>query len=122
MLSQNKSFQVCLSPGCVADGACDTLDKLRAVAPPEVEVGAGTCESLCGNGPVVSQTDGDDKKVIHRRVAGSALVDLLSEYPIHSAIVEGYELVSQAKQHFIKKEYQEAIPLYEQGIQKAIVS
>jgi hypothetical protein len=58
--------------------------------------------------------------VIHRRVAGSALVDLLSEYPIHPALVEGYELVSQAKQHFIKKEYQEAIPLYEQGIQKAL--
>jgi tetratricopeptide (TPR) repeat protein len=71
-------------------------------------------------GPVISQTDGNDKKVIHRRGAGSALLHLLGEYPVSSALVEGYELVSQAKQHFSKKEYQEAIPLYEKGIQMAL--
>ena len=49
------SFSVCLSPGCVADGAQATLDKLQALAPPTVvTVEAGTCESLCGSGPIVS--------------------------------------------------------------------
>lgn len=116
------SFQVCLSPGCAADGACETLDKLQALAPPQVEVSAGTCESLCGSGPVVSFHGEDFKKVIHKRVAGKALLDLLlSHYPIHPSLLEGYELVAQAKQYFLKKDYQRAIPLYERGIQMALV-
>jgi len=113
------SFQVCLSPGCVADGAHKTLDKLQAVAPPEVNVVAGTCESLCGNGPVVIQPC-DKKKVVHRRISGDALLDLLSEYAIDPNLLEGYDLVSQAHDLFMKKVYQDAIPLYEKGIAMAL--
>ena len=115
-------FQVCLSPGCAADGAQETLDKLQALAPPEVEICAGTCESLCGSGPVVSFHGQDNKKVIHKRVSGKALLDLLlSQYPIHPSLLDGYELVAQAKQYFLKKDYLKAILLYEQGIQLALV-
>lgn len=114
------SFQVCLSPGCVADGAHKTLDKLQALAPPQVEISAGTCESLCGNGPVVSQCSKEKNKIIHRRISGDALLDLLSEYAIDANLLEGYDLVSQAQDLFQKKLYEESIPLYEKGIGMAL--
>lgn len=113
------SFQVCLSPGCVADGAQRTLDKLHAVAPPQAHVTAGTCESLCGNGPIVTQPS-NKQKVIHRRISGDALLDLLNDYAIDPALLEGYDLVAQAQDLFVKKEYQQAIPLYEKGIAMAL--
>lgn len=114
------SFQVCLSPGCVADGAHKTLDKLRAVAPSHAEINAGTCESLCGNGPIVSQVSGEKKKIIHRRISGDALLALLTDYAVDPALLEGYDLVSQAQDYFRKKKYQEAILLYEKGIRIAL--
>lgn len=63
-------MEVCLSPGCVADGAEHTLLGLRTLLSfsssatlsdkgeekkdlPSVVVKAGDCVSLCGNGPIV---------------------------------------------------------------------
>lgn len=114
------SFQVCLSPGCVADGAHKTLDKLQALAPPQVDISPGTCESLCGNGPVVSSESSEAKRMIHRRISGEALLDLLSEYTIPPQLLDGYDLVAQAQDLFVKKDYDAAIPLYEEGIGLAL--
>jgi hypothetical protein len=47
------AYEVCLLPGCVADVASATLDKLQALAPPNVIVQGGGCSSACGNGPIV---------------------------------------------------------------------
>jgi hypothetical protein len=60
--------EVCLSPGCRADGAQATLVKLRALSATAMgptmggtegggpTVRGGACCSLCGNGPVVTVT------------------------------------------------------------------
>lgn len=120
---QKVSFSVCLSPGCVADGALKTLDKLTALAPANVDVMPGTCESLCGNGPVVVTNSPDDKKVIHRRITGDALLELLTsdaEHAIDSSLLKGYDLVAQAQDLFENKKYEQAIPLYEDGIEMAL--
>jgi hypothetical protein len=53
------TYEVCLSPGCIADGAQVTLQKLQALVPYSSSsttrycVKAGVCQSLCGNGPIV---------------------------------------------------------------------
>lgn len=62
-------LEVCLSPGCLADGARATLFRLRALAaalPSEASSAAGrttsvrggACCSLCGSGPVVTERTG----------------------------------------------------------------
>jgi hypothetical protein len=47
------TVQVCLSPGCIADGAAVTMEKLQALAPAHVRIQQGGCSSFCGSGPVV---------------------------------------------------------------------
>jgi hypothetical protein len=116
-----KMYEVCLSPGCIADGAQVTLDKLQALAPPGVSVKPGVCCSLCGNGPVV--LEGENKK--HRRVSGKKLLDLLVEEkgdlsPQQQAIAEGYDLVTEAATALYGKDYSKAVQLYEEGIAKAL--
>ena len=65
--------EVCTSPGCLADGAKDTLRKLQALAPSSSSTGSivtvceGDCQSLCGNGPIVV-IDGTKKM---RKVKGN---------------------------------------------------
>jgi tetratricopeptide (TPR) repeat protein len=87
-------YEVCLSPGCMADGAKATLERLQALAPPNVIVQPGRCSSACGHGPVVlenppendensGKTTLNTKKrksvqVQHRRVKGAKIMDLLS--------------------------------------------
>jgi tetratricopeptide (TPR) repeat protein len=132
------TYEVCLSPGCIADGASQTLEKLQALAPPNVIVKAGSCSSLCGNGPVLdvhssSGADDDDppnknKKVVtkkHRKVSGAKILDLLesndedgsgSKGP-PEALIEGYDLVLQADDLFTKsKDYAQAVQLYEKAL------
>jgi hypothetical protein len=83
-------YQVCLSPGCVADGAEDTLERFQAMAPPHIIIEAGVCSSLCGNGPVVLMNppehgDAAMKKktpaVRHRKVKGDKILELLCAPP-----------------------------------------
>jgi tetratricopeptide (TPR) repeat protein len=132
------TYEVCLSPGCIADGASQTLEKLQALAPPNVIVKAGSCSSLCGNGPVlvIQSTGGTEeedfpnrnKKVVtkkHRKVSGAKILDLLegndeddsgSTGP-PEALIEGYELVLQADALFTKsKDYAQAVQLYEKAL------
>jgi tetratricopeptide (TPR) repeat protein len=132
------TYEVCLSPGCIADGASQTLEKLQALAPPNVIVKAGSCSSLCGNGPVLvahssSGADNDDppnmnKKVVtkkHRKVSGAKILELLESNDENDsgstgppeALVEGYELVLQADDLFTKsKDYAQAVQLYEKAL------
>ena len=65
--SSIRNLEVCMSPGCIADGADQALLKLQALSSSssssitgdgtndndEVFVQPGVCCSLCGNGPVV---------------------------------------------------------------------
>jgi tetratricopeptide (TPR) repeat protein len=128
------TYEVCLSPGCIADGASQTLEKLQALAPPNVIVKAGSCSSMCGNGPVLvvysssGADDNDDKKVVtkkHRKVSGEKILSLLEGNDENDsgstgppkALIEGYELVLQADDLFTKsKDYAQAVQLYEKAL------
>lgn len=127
-----KIFEVCLSPGCIADGAQATLEQLQALAPPGIEVKPGVCCSLCGNGPIVMcPTDKTVKK--NRRVSGPKLIALLEETStsdnegenddtnniIPPALLQGYDLSLQAEEAFNKKDYETVLQLYEEVIEIA---
>jgi len=143
------SWHVCLSPGCVADGAHATLAKLKALAPPGTQICPGPCESQCGKGPIVTavvnhettaatttvRANANQKKVIYSRMTGNALLDLLllannnsnsgivppTYDEMNPCLLEGYELVEQANDYFrIQHDYKRAIPLYEAGIELAV--
>jgi hypothetical protein len=115
---QLTTYEVCLSPGCVADGAQETLEKLQALAPPNVIVKAGSCSSFCGSGPVVLGSGETTSK--HRKVSGKKVLELLfpdaGDMRPSVELVGGYELVLQADQVFSKKDYATAVQLYEQAL------
>lgn len=145
-------YKVCLSPGCISDGAKETLERLQALAPPNVIVQEGGCISACGNGPVVVQSDhliesGDDAKgrtkvhtKEHRRVKGEKLANLLaprkddedhdgSDDSVTRAfaetpenIIKGYEIVMEADECFKKNNFKEAARLYEEAISVSFVA
>ena len=85
-------YEVCLSPGCVADGAQATLERMQALAPPHVVVQAGTCSSLCGNGPVVLQDNNQDvtkkKPTTHRKVKHDKILQLLYPPPQEQVVAD----------------------------------
>ena len=132
------TYEVCLSPGCIADGASQTLEKLQALAPPNGIVKAGSCSSQCGNGPILvvhssSGADNDDspnmnKKVVtkkYHKVSGAKILNLLEGNGENDsgstgppeALIEGYELVLQADDLFTKsKDYAQAVQLYEKAL------
>ena len=71
------------------------------------------------------------KKTLHRCISGDALWKLLlsssarcnendGEYAMDDALWNGYSLVEQAHAYFKKKQYQDAIPLYKEGIAMAL--
>lgn len=93
-------YEVCMSPGCMADGASSTLQKLQALVPPGDEVVEGVCCSLCGNGPIV-MTPTEKMITKHRRTKGAKLLEILS----------------QDKQAKLSQQLVEAYALYEQGIE-----
>jgi tetratricopeptide (TPR) repeat protein len=115
-LRGGNTLEVCLSPGCVADGAKATLEKLQSLAPPDLTVIPGVCCSLCGNGPVVMDQNNNKK---FRRISGQKLLDLLfEEQEMNSqqkAIVGGYDLITQADGMLAANNYQEAVRLYEEA-------
>uniref|UniRef100_A0A6U3QKT8 Uncharacterized protein n=1 Tax=Ditylum brightwellii TaxID=49249 RepID=A0A6U3QKT8_9STRA len=133
---QQQLLEVCLSPGCIADGAKETLSRLCAFAPPGVQVLPGKCASACGAGPVVMDIMTDDKKIVHKRVSGDVLLNLLleginnkdekegeeknSSCAVPNEIIEGYEIIIQADDAMSKKDYEEAAALYRQGIDAAL--
>jgi hypothetical protein len=120
-------FEVCLSPGCIADGAQSTLDQLFALAPPGVWAKPGVCCSLCGNGPIV--VDNANNKKYKRVVSGTAkVVDLVSQNgefgktltSMQQAILDGYDVITQANEALAKQDFAAAESLYEKGITTAL--
>jgi hypothetical protein len=109
------TYEVCLSPGCVADGAESTLLKMQALAPPSLCVQGGVCCSLCGNGPVVF----DDNKR-HRKVSETKLLSLLyGDEGINlqqEAVLEGFNLVVEADAAMKSNDCEKAVALYEKGL------
>ncbi|CAB9497060.1 expressed unknown protein [Seminavis robusta] len=124
------TWEVCISPACISDGAHETLETLQALAPPGSVVTTGVCCSLCGNGPVVMNPD-DKKPKKHRRVKGQdKILKLLLEdqqqqeegMAIPESLTEGYQLSRQAEDAFLKKDHEQAVTLYEKSIDIAFRS
>lgn len=128
-----KVLRVCQSPGCIADGAVDTLDSLSALSPPSIQVCKGPCISLCGSGPVVEVCNIEDTTSIKKkRIKGSkSILALLNELKrdeedgdeimkqyMFDRLVMGYELAQEANDIMYKaKDYKKSIELYEDAIQ-----
>jgi tetratricopeptide (TPR) repeat protein len=106
----------------------DTVTHIRAssdlrqfaLAPPGVSVKPGVCCSFCGNGPVV--VDNANKKKYKRVVSGTAkVVDLVSQNgglgetltSMQQAILDGYDVITQANDALAKKDFAAAESLYE---------
>jgi tetratricopeptide (TPR) repeat protein len=117
----NQVLEVCLSPGCMADGASEALVKLQALAPSDWTVEEGGCESLCGKGPIVIQNP-ETKKILHKRISGDALLTLLEELEanVPDTMVQGYNIIAQADEAVKKKSNEKAVQLYEEGISMAL--
>jgi tetratricopeptide (TPR) repeat protein len=119
-------YRVCLSPGCVADGALKTYEQLLALAPPHVIVEAGSCHSLCGNGPVIdatptvkSTTSSSSNNKRMRKVSGPKVLQLLQDEGVIPELAEGYALVLKGDEAFAARQYSHAIELYEKAVQMA---
>jgi tetratricopeptide (TPR) repeat protein len=124
-------YRVCLSPGCVADGALKTYEQLLALAPPHVIVEAGSCHSLCGNGPVIdatttavksttttsSSSPNNNKRM--RKVSGPKVLQLLQDEGVIPELAEGYTLVLKGDEAFAAQQYSTAIELYEKAVHVA---
>jgi hypothetical protein len=112
---------------------------MQALAPPHVTVESGNCHSICGQGPVVTNTA--SSHTITRRVLANSdkLLQLLllfdessseesndnddekEEEELDSSVVptvllQGYDLVQQGHKALEKKLYAEALKYYEQGM------
>ena len=117
-------LQVCLSPGCTSDGAVETLEKMKALAPANVIVEAGSCVSLCGSGPVVQSKTSDAPPTKEKRIKNDEKI-LQMLYPTGGAptdLVEGYELVQKGDTLFAKENYARAVELYEKAVNVAFRS
>ena len=131
--------EVCLSPGCLGDGASNTLSRLKAYAHPSICVKEGSCQSLCGKGPILIQNpDGDGSKKRGRKVLLKFmkddkklipfLEDLLEEGEknetndnrIPAALIEGYNLIDKGFEAFDQRSFTEASQLLKAGIVKAL--
>lgn len=126
--STSTKYEVCLSPGCIADGAEATLRKMQALAPPGVLVEPGVCCSFCGNGPVVMTPEGKTPAKF-KKVKGDKILDLLladdqqstesnNNYNME-ALIKGYELSMEAEKALGKQDYETALNLYEFAIETA---
>jgi tetratricopeptide (TPR) repeat protein len=111
------TYEVCLSPGCIADGAEATLLKLQALSPSGIIVKEGGCCSLCGNGPVVLD-EANNKK--YRKVSEKKLLDILfgeeDLNPQQEAVLKAFNLVADANDATDRNDYEGAVKLYEEAI------
>jgi len=137
-------YEVCLSPGCIADGAEATFSKLQAIAPAGVEIKKGDCCSLCGNGPIVMCPNKKTTTVKHRKVKGQKIMQLLMnadtsndsggvdekddaagarlQLTVPEELIQGYEMSVEAEDALKCKDYEHAISLYERAINTAFRS
>lgn len=115
-LLDTRTFEVCLSPGCLADGAEDLLSTMQAISPPNFEFKAGVCCSLCGNGPIILDETANRK---YKKATEKKLLDILFEDGMSSdqeEILGAINFVSEANDARKRKSYDEAVQLYEKGI------
>jgi len=123
-----KTIEVCLSPGCKADGAEATLARLCALSPPHVTVSEGGCESLCGKGPIVIQkeTKPKNKKIVHTRVQSDNLSKLLfsleedNDSRTTPDLAKSYDMVRAAVTAMIANDNDHAITLFRDGLTLAL--
>eukprot|EP00566_Odontella_aurita_P016467 CAMPEP_0113525522 /NCGR_PEP_ID=MMETSP0015_2-20120614/211_1 /TAXON_ID=2838 /ORGANISM="Odontella" /LENGTH=254 /DNA_ID=CAMNT_0000423703 /DNA_START=278 /DNA_END=1042 /DNA_ORIENTATION=- /assembly_acc=CAM_ASM_000160 len=118
-----RTFEVCLSPGCVA-GAQAALDRMQALAPPGCIVEPGVCASACGAGPVVLEPGDKSQRIVHKRVKGDALLELLvgedGEGIVPDGLARGYDLVQEAQAALSVRKFNDAVVLFEKGIGMAV--
>jgi hypothetical protein len=125
------TLRVCLSPGCLSDGAAKTYEQLLALAPPHVVVLPGTCHSLCGSGPVVDQTtpssapsevsggsSGQQQRRI-RRVSRAKVLELLESEGVQAELATGYEWALKGDAAYASQRFEEAIDWYCRAVQIA---
>lgn len=128
---------MCLSPGCVADGAEGVLLKLQALAPScrettsscaekyNIVVTRGVCCSLCGNGPIARDPVTGKK---HRKLTSNqkilALLGLNNAGgtldPNQEAVLEGIDLCLKGDADLQRKNYKGAIQHYARGVQRGM--
>ena len=116
-----RRLEVCLSPGCVADGALPAIAKLRALSPDTVVIEDGKCASACGAGPVVIEPSDETNtpSVVHKRIKGAELIKLLEQgggNKIDENLISGYELFAQAEKAASRRNHGKAVELYEKSI------
>ena len=135
-LAQLRTLEVCLSPGCVADGAEGVLLKLQALAPScaaattieensNIVVARGVCCKLCAYGPAARDRLTGRK---HRKLADSnqKIVALLSldagttMDPNQEAVLEGIDMCLKGDADLQRKNYKGAIQHYAKGIQRGM--
>ncbi|KAG7358702.1 hypothetical protein IV203_015291 [Nitzschia inconspicua] len=112
------TLEVCLSPGCLADGAQLTLQKLQALSDgSNIKVKKGVCCSLCGNGPVVlignikiRKVSSDDKIL---KLLGS---DDQSPDQRFQTILQSFELIQQARQAVKSRDFGAGVELFQKGM------
>ena len=119
-----KVLEVCLSPGCLADGAEGLMLKLKALAAPNsgCEIAPGVCCSLCGNGPVAIDPSTGKK---HRRITtDDKILGLLfggggggdESDPRRSAILEGVNACLEGDEDLRRNNHRGAIRHYARGL------
>ena len=137
------TIEICLSPGCVADGANEALLKLQALSAtsaststaPPMQVVPGVCCSLCGNGPVAKETTTSNsgsgsnigKSKSYRKLnTNQKLLDLLSLgeesnlNPNQRVVLEGIDLCLEGEKELSKKNYPQALEKYAGGIERGM--
>lgn len=119
LLRTAKTYEICISPGCVADGADQLLSKMQALAPSEMMVKPGDCVSLCGNGPIA--LEGNKK---YRKVSEVKLIELLfGEEGMNAqqqSVLDAFNLVMEADGFLKQKNYEKAVELYGKGIEMGL--
>lgn len=127
LATETTTLEVCLSPGCVADGADGVLLKLEALAAScnsdtngnNIAVTQGVCCSLCSSGPVAREPSSGKK---HRKLnSNKKILDLLSLdsknlNPHQEAVLEGIDLCLRGDQELQRKKYKQALQHYQTGL------
>ena len=121
-VTATKTLEVCVSPGCVADGAETALLKLQALASSDVAITRGVCCSLCGNGPITRDPESGKK---HRKITTNQKILQLLELednrdPNQEAVLEGIDLCLKGDQDLQRRNYKGASQNYAKGMERGM--
>lgn len=121
-------IEVCLSPGCVADGADGVLLKLRALSAScggNVDVAPGVCCSLCGNGPIAQEpaTGKKHRKLTsNQKILGLLSLDSSDLDPNQAAVLEGIDAFLRGEEDLKRKNYKGALQQYAKGLETGMTA